>query len=260
MGYETIILEKKKERVAIVTLNRPPMNPLNRRLYEELMQAAEELDADPEVKVVVLTGGGDKAFAAGLDVKDVEGKSLADVIEFQAFSAAAAAKVAVIGKPVIAAINGLALGGGLELALRCDIRIASDKAVMGQPEINLGIIPGGGATQLLSRLIGVARAKELFFTGDTFKADRALELGVVNRVVPADKLLDEALALAAKLAEKPAIALKMIKLAVDHGINMDLNSALLYEGECFALAYVSEDGREGLRAFVEKRKPNFKDR
>jgi enoyl-CoA hydratase len=258
MGYETIILEKK-ERVAVLTLNRPPMNPLNRRMYAELMQAAGELDADPEVKVVVITGAGEKAFAAGLDVTDVEGKSLVDVTEFQAFSATASAKVAAMGKPVIAAINGLALGGGLELALRCDIRIASDKAVMGQPEVNLGIIPGGGATQLLSRLIGAARAKELFFTGDTFKADRALELGVVNRVVPADKLMAEAMALAARLTEKPAVALKMIKLAVDHGIGMDLHSGLIYEGECFVLSYVSEDGREGMRAFVEKRKPHFKD-
>jgi enoyl-CoA hydratase len=258
MAYKTIILEKK-DTVALLTLNRPPMNPLNRTMYAELAQASDEVDADPGVKVVVITGSGEKAFAAGLDVTDVEGKSLVDIMEFQAFSGMASAKVAAIGKPVIAAINGLALGGGLELALRCDIRIASDKALFGQPEVNLGIIPGGGATQLLSRLIGTARAKELFFTGDTIKADRALELGMVNRVVPADKLMDEVMALAAGLAKKPAVALKMIKLAVDHGINMDLRSALTYEGECFALSFVSDDGREGMRAFVEKRKPNFKD-
>jgi enoyl-CoA hydratase len=259
MAYKTITLEKR-ETAAVVTLNRPPMNPLNRTMYGELAQVSEELDADPGVKVVVITGSGDKAFAAGLDVVDVEGKSLADILKFQAFSGMASAKVAAIGKPVIAAINGLALGGGLELALRCDIRIASDKAVMGQPEVNLGIIPGGGATQLLSRLIGTARAKELFFTGDTFKADRALELGIVSRVVPADKLMEEAMALAAGLAKKPAVALKMIKLAVDNGINMDLGSALAYEGECFVLSFMSEDGREGMRAFVEKRKPQYKDR
>jgi len=259
MAYETIMLEKK-DAVALLTLNRPPMNPLNRTMYGELAQVSEELDADPGVKVVVITGSGDKAFAAGLDVVDVEGKSLADILRFQAFSGMASAKVAAIGKPVIAAINGLALGGGLELALRCDVRIASDKAVLGQPEVNLGIIPGGGATQLLARLIGTARAKELFFTGDTFKADRALALGIVNRVVPADKLMEEAMALASSLAKKPAVALKMIKLAVDNGINMDLNSALAYEGECFVLSFMSEDGREGMRAFVEKRKPQYKDR
>jgi enoyl-CoA hydratase len=257
MAYTTIILEKK-DTVALLTLNRPPMNPFNRTMYAELAQASDEVDADPGVKVVVITGSGEKAFAAGLDIKEVEGKSLVDVMEFQAFSGMASAKVAAIGKPVIAAINGFALGGGLELALRCDIRIASDKALLGQTEINLGIIPGGGATQLLPRLIGTARAKELFFTGDTIKADRALELGVVNRVVPADKLMDEVMALASKLAAKPAVALKMIKLAVDHGINMDLRSALTYEGECFVLSFVSEDGREGMRAFAEKRKPNFK--
>jgi enoyl-CoA hydratase len=259
MAYETILLEKK-DAIALLTLNRPPMNPLNRTMYAELAQVSEELDADSGVKVVVITGSGDKAFAAGLDVVDVEGKSLVDIVKFQAFSGMASAKVAAIGKPVIAAINGLALGGGLELALRCDVRIASDKAVMGQPEVNLGIIPGGGATQLLARLIGTARAKELFFTGDTFKADRALALGIVNRVVPADKLMEEAMALASSLAKKPAVALKMIKLAVDNGINMDLNSALAYEGECFVLSFMSEDGREGMRAFVEKRKPQYKDR
>ena len=168
MAYQTIMLEKK-EAVAVVQLNRPPMNPLNRTMYAELAQVSEELDADTGVKVVVITGSGDKAFAAGLDVIDVEGKSLVDIVKFQAFSGMASAKVAAIGKPVIAAINGLALGGGLELALRCDIRIASDKAILGQPEVNLGIIPGGGATQLLARLIGTARAKELFFTGDTIQ-------------------------------------------------------------------------------------------
>ena len=259
MGFETIILEKK-EGVAVLTLNRPPMNPLNLRSYEELAQAAGELSADPEVRVVVITGAGDKAFAAGLDVKDVEGKSATEVMAFVACSRDAYERVAAIEKPVIAAINGLALGGGLELALRCDIRIASDKALMGQPELALGIIPGGGATQILSRLIGAARAKELFFTGDTIKADRALELGVVNRVVPADRLMAEVATLAAAIAAKPAVALKMVKLAVDHGLNMDLRSALAYEGDCFVLSYTSEDGREGLKAFMEKRKPQFKGR
>jgi enoyl-CoA hydratase len=258
MGYETIILEKK-ERVATVTLNRPPMNPLNRLMYEELMQAAGELDADPEVKVVVVTGAGDKAFAAGLDVKEVEGRSLPEIMDFSACSREASERVAAIEKPVIAAINGLALGGALELALCCDLRIASEKARLGQPEINLGIIPGGGATQRLPRLIGAARAKELFFTGDAIDAKMALQLGLVSKVVPADQLMQEVMALATAIAAKPAVALKMVKRAVDHGLNMDLHAALLYEGECFFLSYTSEDGREGLRAFVEKRKPNFKD-
>ena len=153
MAYETIILEKK-ERVATITLNRPPMNPLNRQMYEELGQAAEELNADPEVKVVIITGAGEKAFAAGLDVKEVEGKSVTEMKDFQAFSRAASERVAAIEKPVIATINGLALGGALELALCCDLRIASEGARFGQTEINLGIIPGGGATQRLPRLIG----------------------------------------------------------------------------------------------------------
>jgi enoyl-CoA hydratase len=258
MAYETIILEKK-ERVTIITLNRPPMNPLNRRMYEELGQVSEELNADPEVKVVIITGAGEKAFAAGLDVKEVEGKSINEIKDFWACSRDASARVTAIEKPVIAAINGLALGGALELALCCDLRIASEGARFGQTEINLGIIPGGGATQRLPRLIGTARAKELLFTGDMFDAQTALGMGLVSRIVPADKLMEETIALATTIAAKPAVALKMIKHAVDHGINMDLHSALTYEGECFFLSYTSEDGREGLRAFAEKRTPQFKD-
>ena len=258
MAYETIILDKK-ERIATITLNRPPMNPLNRQMYEELGQVAEELNADPEVKAVIITGAGEKAFAAGLDVKEVEGKSVTEMKDFQAFSRDASAQAAAIEKPVIAAINGLALGGGLELALCCDLRIASEGARFGQTEINLGLIPGGGATQRLPRLIGAARAKELLFTGEMFDAQTALGMGLVNKVVPPDKLMEEVTALATTIAAKPAVALKMIKHAVDHGINMDLNSALAFEGECFILSYTSEDGREGLRAFVEKRKPQFKD-
>jgi len=258
MAYETIILEKK-ERIATITLNRPPMNPLNRKMYEEIGQVAEELSADPEVKVVIITGAGEKAFAAGLDVKEVEGKTVTDMKDFQAFSRDASAQVAAIEKPVIAALSGLALGGGLELALCCDLRIAAEGTRFGQPEVTLGIIPGGGGTQRLPRLIGAARAKELFFTGAMIDAQTALEMGLVNKIVPADKLMEEAVALATTIATMPAVALKMIKQAVDHGINMDLNSALIYEGESFMLSYTSEDGREGLRAFVEKRKPSYKD-
>jgi enoyl-CoA hydratase len=259
MAYETIILEKK-ERIATITLNRPPMNPLNRRMYEEIGQVAEKLNADPEVKVVIVTGAGEKTFAAGLDVKEVEGKSPTDMKDFQVFSRDAAAKVAAIEKPVIAAINGLCLGGGLELALCCDLRIASEGTRFGQPEVTLGIIPGGGATQRLPRLIGAARAKELLFTGAIIDAQTALGMGLVNKIAPADKLMKEAMAMATTIAAMPAVALKMIKHAVDHGINMDLNSALAFEGESFMLSYTSEDGREGLRAFVEKRKPNYKDK
>jgi enoyl-CoA hydratase len=259
MAYETIILEKK-ERVATITLNRPPMNPLNRQMYEELGQVAEELNADPEVKVVIITGAGDKAFDAGLDVKEVEGKSVIEMKDFWACSRDASSRLAGIEKPVIAAINGLALGGGLELALCCDLRIASDGTRFGQPEVTLGIIPGGGGTQRLPRLIGAARAKELLFTGAMIDAQAALGMGLVSKVVPADKLMEEITALATTIAAMPAVALKMIKHAVDHGINMDLNSALIYEGESFMLSYTSEDGREGLRAFVEKRKPSYKDK
>ena len=259
MTYENLILERRGN-VAVLTLHRPPMNPLNRRMYKELIEASNEVDVDPTVKALVITGADAKAFSAGLDVADVEGKSFVEIMDFLTCSGEAYTRVAAIEKPVIAAINGLALGGGLELALRCDLRIASDKAKFGQPEITLGIIPGGGATQLLPRLIGAARAKELLFTGDTFDAHRALQLGLVTKVVAADKLMEEGMNLAEGIAAKPAVAAKMIKLAVDHGLNMDLGSALTYEKECFILSFTSQDGREGLRAFVEKRKPTYQDR
>ena len=258
MAYETIVCEKEG-RIARLTLNRPPLNPLNRRMYEELAAAASELNGDPQVKVVVITGGGGKAFAAGLDVTDVEGKSMVEIMDFLACTGDAYARVASIEKPVIAAVNGLALGGGLELALRCDLRIASEKARFGHPEISLGIIPGGGGTQILPRFIGAAKAKEVFFTGEMFDAAKALEFGLVNRVVPAEALMDEVMTLAEGIAAKPAVALKMIKAAVDHGLNMDLTTALMYEKECFALSFTSGDGREGLRAFVEKRTPTYRD-
>jgi enoyl-CoA hydratase len=184
---------------------------------------------------------------------------VAEIRDFWAFSREASAKVAAIEKPVIAAINGLALGGALELALCCDLRIAAEGARFGQPEITLGIIPGGGATQRVSRLIGAPQAKELFFTGALFDAQAALQMGLVSRVVPAGQLMAEVMELAKAIAARPAVALKMIKLAVDHGLNMDLTSALTYEGECFVLSYTSADGREGMRAFLEKRPPHFKD-
>jgi len=258
MGYETIIVEKKN-RIATLTLNRPPMNPLSRQMYEELIEASDELDTDPQTKVIIITGAGEKAFAAGLDVKEVEGKSVPEIMDFCGCSGASYSRVAAIEKPVIAAINGLALGGGFELALRCDLRIASETAKFGQPEVNLGIIPGGGGTQLVPRLIGAGQAKELLLTGDMFDAQTALRLGLANRVVPDANLMDEVVSLAGKIAAKPAVALKMIKLAVNHGLNMDLTSALTYEKECFILAFTSDDGREGLRAFVEKRKPKYQD-
>ncbi|MBN2041191.1 MAG: enoyl-CoA hydratase/isomerase family protein [Spirochaetes bacterium] len=259
MSYEFITLEKK-DRIATITINRPKMNPLSRKTYEEIEQAAKEANSDQQVKVVILTAAGDKAFASGLDLKDVAGRSKEEMTEIWSASNKASTAVAAIEKPVIAAINGMALGGGLELALCCDIRIAVEKARFSQPELGLGIIPGGGATQRLTRLIGTSKAKELFFTGEMFNARTALELGIINKIVPDDKLIEEATALAASIAGKSAVALRMTKLSVDKGLDMDLKSGLEYEGECFMNSYLSEDGREGISAFIENRKPEFKDR
>ncbi|HOP85507.1 MAG TPA: enoyl-CoA hydratase-related protein [Syntrophorhabdaceae bacterium] len=260
MGYETIILEKDAP-VGIIKLNRPPVNPLSVKSYLEIYDAICELEKDESIGAIIITGNGEKAFAAGLDVKDVMGKSAVETLDFL-WSAPRKAfdKLTGIEKPTIAAIFGLALGGGCEVALCCDLRIASEDAVIGLPEINLGIMPGSGATQRLPRLIGVTKAKEMLFTGDTINAQEAYRIGLVNKVVPKEKLMEEAMTLAKKLAAKPRAALGLIKRCVDNGLNMDLPSGLTLEMDSFAIAFTSEDGREGINAFVEKRKPVFKGR
>ena len=257
MAYETIIVEKE-EGIAIVKLNRPPVNSLNVKAYSEVYDAFCELEKDESVKAIVLTGAGEKAFAAGLDVKEVAGKSIPDYFAFGRISRGCEDKVASIEKPTIAALFGFVFGGGCELALACDLRIASNDANIGCPEVNLGIMPGSGGTQRLPRLVGIAKAKELLLMGDTVSGDEAYRIGLVNKVVAKDALLDEAKAWAKKLASKPRVAVGLIKNAIDTGLNMDLSSAITYENDCFTLTYVSEDGREGMAAFAEKRKPTFK--
>jgi enoyl-CoA hydratase len=255
--YETLTVEKG-EGIAIVRLNRPPVNSLNVRAYGDIYDVFCELEKDESVKAVVLTAAGDKAFAAGLDVKEVAGKSIPDYFAFGRISRMCLDKVASIDKPTIAAVFGFVFGGGCELALACDLRIAATDASIGCPEVNLGIIPGSGGTQRMPRLIGVAKAKELLFMGDTVSGEEACRIGLVNKVVAKDALLDEAKAWAKKLASKPRVALSLLKSAIDNGINMDLQSAITYENDCFVITYVSEDGREGFQAFTEKRKPVFK--
>ena len=258
MAYETLLLEKQGA-VAIVKMNRPPVNPLNVKLYLELYDMLCELEADETVAAIVVTGAGEKAFAAGLDVKDVAGKSVAGILDFQyTVPKKCFEKLTGIAKPTIAAVFGLALGGGCEVALCCDLRIASVDATFGLPEINLGIMPGSGATQRLTRLVGTSKAKELMFTGDAIGADEAFRIGLVNKVVPREKLMEETLALANKLAAKPRVALSLIKHCVDAGVDMDIAAGLTLERNAFVVTYASEDGREGIGAFIEKRKPNYK--
>ncbi len=258
MGYETLIIERE-EPVGIIKLNRPPVNPLSVKLYHELYDAVCEFENDDAIGAIIITGNGDKAFAAGLDIKDVMGKSAVETLDFlwtaprKAFD-----KLTGIGKPTIAALFGLALGGGCEVALCCDLRIAAEDTVIGLPEIGLGIMPGSGATQRLPRLIGVAKAKEMIYTGDNINAAEAYRVGLVNKVVPKDKLMEEAKAMAKKLAAKPKAAFALIKRCIDNGLNMNLASGLTMEMDSFSIAFTSEDGREGINAFVEKRKPNYK--
>jgi enoyl-CoA hydratase len=258
MNYETLLIEKQGP-VALIKMNRPPVNPLNIKLYLEMYDMLCELEKDDSVAALVITGAGEKAFAAGLDVKDVANKTVAEILDFQnTVPKKCFEKLTGIAKPTIAAVFGLALGGGSEIALCCDLRVASTDAVFGLPEINLGIMPGSGATQRLSRMVGASKAKELMFTGDTIGADEAYRIGLVNKVVSREKLMEEAMALANKLAAKPRVALALIKQCVDNGMNMDLVSGLTLERNSFVIAYASEDGREGLSAFIEKRKPTYK--
>jgi enoyl-CoA hydratase len=261
MGYETLVYEKE-EGIGTVTLNRPNrLNALSFQLKDEVAAVFDLIEKDEEVKVVILTGG-EKAFSAGADIKE---RSTMETTQVQAYfrqlkSHEFFCKIENFEKPVIAAVSGVAVGGGCELAMVCDLRIASETARFGLPEVNIGVIPAAGGTQRLPRLVGVTRAKELLYTGDFIDAQEACRIGLVNRVVPVDRLMDEAKALARKLAEKPPLSVKYLKRAVNIGMRMDLNSALDYEANIASMLTCSEDRKEGFRAFVEKRKPVFKGR
>jgi enoyl-CoA hydratase len=256
-SYETLLLERRGA-VALLTINRPDkLNALNIKTRQEGARALEELQADESVRVVVITGAGDKSFIAGADIGEFEGRTALtqrDVMTgrslFTAFDA--------FTKPVIAMINGFCLGGGCELAMACDLRIASEKARFGQPEINLGIIPGGGGTQRLTHLVGESKAMELILTGDMIDAQTAQQIGLVNRVVTHAELEAETMKLAEKLAEKSPIALRMAKEAVKTAARSTLDEGLRREIDLFALCFSSEDKDEGVRAFLEKRKADFK--
>lgn len=252
--YLTLDIESK---VAVVTINRPPVNPLNSIVFQELTTIFSELESDQNVNVIILTGSGQKAFVAGADIHEMSSLNAAEMLEMNRVSGEAYSKIANLSKPVIAALNGLALGGGLELALACDLRIASEKAKFAFPEVGLGIIPGGGGTQRLQKIVGQGIAKELLFFGEMFDAQRALDLKIANKVVPVDKVLSAAKEWAIKLADKPVIALRMLKLAVNEGANVDLKTGLALEMTSFSTAFATDDRVEGMAAFVEKRRPTF---
>jgi enoyl-CoA hydratase len=258
--YSTLLYEKA-DGIAKVTLNRPDkLNALNSTVYKELYDAFETIENDPEVRVVVLTGAGERAFAAGSDVAEMQNMGPLDVQKFMATIRKASDFIYALTKPTIAAIHGYALGGGCELAMCCDMRIASEKAKFGQPEINLGLIPGAGGTQRLSRLIGAAKAKEMIYLGDQIDAAIALNLGLVNKVVPPEKLMDEAMDWAKKLAGKSSPVLAMAKMAINTGLDTDLGSGLSMEIKCNAVCFATYDRKEGMDAFLEKRKAVFKNK
>ncbi|BBO74627.1 crotonase [Desulfosarcina widdelii] len=257
MNLNTLNYEKK-QKIVLIGINRPKyMNALNSEVIAELGQAFDHVAADEDASVVIIHGG-EKAFAAGADIKEIS--NLSTPVEAHRFVSRVHHlfnKIENFEKPVIAAVSGVALGGGCELILSCDIRIAAENAFFGVPEINIGVIPGGGGTQRLPRLIGIGRAKELIYSGIPIDAKEAHRIGLVNKVVPVEELLDSTEAIAAKYANQPAFALKVAKMAVNDGINMDLGSALSYEQRCFELLFSTEDQKEGMRAFIEKRSPVF---
>ncbi|WP_375489124.1 enoyl-CoA hydratase/isomerase family protein [uncultured Jatrophihabitans sp.] len=236
--------------VAVVRLDRPPMNALNTQVQEELRAAAARLTADADVRAVVLFGG-DKVFAAGADVKEFSQQDHETMFVDAGRLSSSLDAVARIPKPVIAAVTGYALGGGCELALTADFRVSADNAKWGQPEILLGIIPGAGGTQRLPRLIGPARAKDLIYTGRFVDAEEALQIGLVDAVVPAAEVYSTALAMAAKFATGPSLALAAAKAAVDEGLDGDLASGLRLEAHLFASLFATEDRTTGMQSFIE---------
>ncbi len=257
MDYKYLLFSRENG-TGIVTINRPQvLNALNIDVFSELYAMFTDMEKDASIKSVVLTGSGDRAFAAGVDITEMQKEDF-DINNFIKIARRAGDQIYNLTKPVIAAVNGYAYGGGNELALCCDLRIASENARFAQQEINLGIIPGGGAIQRLTRLIGMTKAKELVFTGDEIDAATALELGFINRVVSREKLMDESLTLAQKLSDKSSIALALAKKAFNTGIDMSLAEGLDMDERYFAACFRSEDRKEAMKAFVEKKRPEFK--
>ena len=250
---------EKRDGIALVTLSRSEkLNALSREVLEDLLEVLEAIGKDPEVRAVVIAGSG-KAFCAGADVSEFT-KSLPEIREFIDLGRRVFELLETMDKPVVAAVHGFALGGGFELALSCDLVVAAEGTQLGSPEINLGIVPGWGATQRLLATVGPYKARELVLLGDRITAEEALRLGIVNRVVPADKVLEEALSLARKLAERSPVALSTAKSIVNRSLRALTSAGLEIERSSFIAVASTEDAKEGVRAFLEKRKPQWRGR
>lgn len=258
MEFKNIVYEKT-EGVATITLNRPEaLNAFSKEVVEEVLHALEDAKTDENIRVVVLTGAGEKAFSSGADIKAMAGMTVLKARELSLMGEKLCLSFENFEKPVIAAINGYALGGGLEVAMACDLRIASETARMGQTEINIGFIPGWGGTQRLTRLIGRTKAKELVFTGKMIDAKTAEQLGILNMIVPPDKFRESVRQFAQDLASKAPLAVRVAKALINKGADISLDSALALEREGFCVVASSEDLKEGVSAFTEKRKPVFR--
>lgn len=260
MTYSNILVDYQ-EQIALVTINRPKaLNALNTLTLHELSQVVEDLANNSSVRVVILTGSGEKAFVAGADIAEMNTKTPLEARSFSQLGQKLMNQIESLPQPVIAAINGFALGGGLELAMACDIRLAGENARFGQPEVNLGIPAGFGGTQRLPRLVGSGRASEILLTAELLDAQEALRMGLVNRVYPKEELQEQALAMARKIAAKAPVAVQLTKSAIYKGANMDLISGQDYEAEVFALAFHTEDRKAGFKAFIEKSQTEFQGR
>lgn len=249
-----------KEKVCVVTINRPKaLNALNNDTLKELSQVVDAIEENEEILGVIITGEG-KAFVAGADIRQMQDYKSEEGRKYAGYAQGIFDKIEGLEKPVIAAVNGYALGGGCELAMSCDIRIASERAIFGQPEVNLGVIPCFGGTQRLSRLVGTGIAKELIFTGRQVKAEEAKAIGLVNKVVAGENLLEEAMNMMAEITAKAPIAIRYAKVVINKGVDMDLKNALELEKDIAGLTFATEDKQEGMNAFLEKRKPEFKNK
>ena len=258
MSFETIIVDRPAVGVGRVRLNRPrALNALNSALMDEVMAAMAAFDADSEIGAMILTGD-DKAFAAGADIKEMDGKTQIDMLMSR--SLVDRFDIESINKPIIAAVSGYALGGGCEVAMSCDMIVASETAVFGQPEINLGIIPGAGGTQRLTRAVGKALAMEIMLTDRKLSAQEALDYGLVNRVAPLDEYMDLAIAIGQKVARRSQVAIRLTKEVINKAYETSLSEGLALERRNFLIAFGSEDKAEGMRAFIEKRRAEWTNR